>query len=356
MRRHDDSTGHEGLNGLPNQSPVAWDGQSGSAVVDLPARGPCFLLRPASRRGRILFRKAHPLSKRLRSRDAGRQPQPWGGRSRRSSLVLWLLSMLATLTSSLPAPPAAPAIDSAISTDEEAVPEPEEISKFELTDPKNKEYDAGRAPRSGEHRPVCTASRVRCGSSDSRFLGCDASRPGESRRQRDPFAGAGGRRPRDGQGTTGDAHGGRQTALDRVTWEIANHLLEHKTLVVWLLDASGTSKNRRGDHYQPPAPHLQRAGGSGTGGQGRHPHRSGPAQRRRHVRREDHVRDPRADRRNPIQTQDAVKNGPMDPSGVENVFGAVELVMHRWQKSRPASGAHSGNHRHRRNGGRLRAA
>ena len=51
--------------------------------------------------------------------------------------------MLATLTSSLPAPPPAPAIDSVISADEDAVPEAEEISNFELTEPKDKEYDAG---------------------------------------------------------------------------------------------------------------------------------------------------------------------------------------------------------------------
>src|SRR5262245_50349930 len=35
MRHHD--PGQQGPGALPNQSPLAWDGHSGSAVVDLPA-------------------------------------------------------------------------------------------------------------------------------------------------------------------------------------------------------------------------------------------------------------------------------------------------------------------------------
>ena len=47
------------------------------------------------------------------------------------------------------------------------------------------------------------------------------------------------------KGTTGEAMVQLETALDQVTWEIAKNLQEHKVLVVWLLDASGSLVTQR---------------------------------------------------------------------------------------------------------------
>jgi len=47
------------------------------------------------------------------------------------------------------------------------------------------------------------------------------------------------------KGTTGEALIQLESALDRVTWEIAQNLRDRKVLVVWLLDASGSLEKQR---------------------------------------------------------------------------------------------------------------
>ncbi|MCA9113683.1 MAG: VWA domain-containing protein [Planctomycetaceae bacterium] len=47
------------------------------------------------------------------------------------------------------------------------------------------------------------------------------------------------------KGTTGDGLVQLESALDRVTWEIARNLQERKVLVAWLIDASGSLKTQR---------------------------------------------------------------------------------------------------------------
>ena len=66
--------------------------------------------------------------------------------------------------------PPVPAIDSVISVDEDAVPAGEEISNFELTEPKDKEYDAGELARQRPASASCARpNRVRSRPADFDF-------------------------------------------------------------------------------------------------------------------------------------------------------------------------------------------
>ncbi len=345
MRHHEPSTGLEGPNGLPNQSPVAWDGHSGSAVVDLPAPGappakpvPAFPSDLATDENSLP--QSAPAAETPEDHKQGRRPSTasLGGTFTSIIFHLWLLSMLATLTSSLPAPPPAPAIDSVISADDDAMPEAEEISNFELTEPKDKEYDAGdlvEAASIGQLR--ATEPRPQSSSSVPDFQ--DEMRPGLGNPNLGEIISQGLEVDEriTVKGTTGNAMVPVEKALDQVTWEIANHLLEHKTLVVWLLDASGSLNEQRGIITN----RLRRIYGE----------LGALEQAGKVVARTDQallsgvvmygekttfVTPEPTDKFEAIQ--DAVKNGPTDPSGVENVFGAVEIVMHRWQKYRTSMG------------------
>lgn len=133
-------------------------------------------------------------------------------------------------------------------------------------------------------------------------------------------------------GTTGEAFVQIETALDRVTWEIARNLQEKKLLVVWLIDASGSLG----------------------------PQRDIVAQRFRRIYGELNALEaaeqiPKADlplisgvvafgAQTTFLTKEptdkfhdvlaALKAVPIDKSGVENVFTAVCQVMDRWEKYR----------------------
>jgi hypothetical protein len=137
-------------------------------------------------------------------------------------------------------------------------------------------------------------------------------------------------------GTTGEAFVQIETALDRVTWEIAKNLQEKRLLVVWLIDASGSLE----------------------------PQRDIIAQKFRRIYGELNALDaadqiPKADRpllsgvvafgtqttfvtKDPTDDFDVVLNAlkttPIDKSGVENVFSAVCQVLDRWQKYRADQG------------------
>ena len=141
-----------------------------------------------------------------------------------------------------------------------------------------------------------------------------------------------------------------ESALDRVTWEIANHLQERKVLVIWLLDASGSVKPQRATISN----RLRRIYSE-----------LGVLEEKGHITARTEqallsavvmygektlfVTQEPTDKFDVIQ--DAVKNAPTDPSGVENVFGAVEQAIHKWQKYRTQQRPqHSGRYRHRRDG------
>ncbi len=249
---------------------------------------------------------------------------------------LWLISMLATLTGSPPEPPEPVAIDSRVAQDPEPPLVPD-LSKIELTDPKEKDYEAGELyasasigqMRSSEPRPGPAAVRKEI----------DELRPGLGIPEAVDFISEG--REIDERitvkGTTGEAMVPMESALDRVTWEIANHLLEHKTLVVWLLDASGSLKDQRGviasrlRRIYNELGALEQAGKVVT--------RTDQALLSGVVmygEKTTFITPEPTDKFE--QIQNAIKNAPTDPSGVENVFGAVDLVMHRWQKFRTSQG------------------
>jgi hypothetical protein len=250
---------------------------------------------------------------------------------------VWLLSMLATLTGIPPQPPAAPAIDSTILPEDEATPEPEVLTKFELTDPRDKEYESGEAIaaasigqiKSAEPRPQQSLltddfNPLRPG------LAVPAMREivsqGLETNERIAV-----------KGTTGDAMLPIEAALDRVTWEIAAHLTDRKALVVWLLDASGSLTQQRGTisarlhRIYGELGALEEAGKIVA--KADQALLSGVVM---YGEKTLFVTPEPTDKFDVIQ--DAVKSAPTDPSGVENVFGAVEQVMHRWQKYRTGQG------------------
>lgn len=249
---------------------------------------------------------------------------------------LWLVVMLASLTIDYRVPPPAPVIDTNLLHEEEAAPDPELVPKFELANPNDKELpvsEAAEAMSVGQLKSVAPRlpSASLTGLQDGPALDvASISLPDlpEGREINERIA---------VKGTTGDAMVTIESALDRVTWEIANHLLDHKTLVVWLLDASGSLKEQRA----LISARLRRIYGE----------LGALEQAGRVVARADEallsgvvlygekttfVTPEPTD--NFEKIQDAVKNAPTDASGVENVFGAVDQVVHRWQKYRTSNG------------------
>lgn len=124
-----------------------------------------------------------------------------------------------------------------------------------------------------------------------------------------------------------------ESALDRITWEIASHLQERKVLVVWLLDASGSLKEQRNSI----AKRLKRVYGElGALTQ------SGELVPRTEKgllsgvvmfgeRINFLMQEPTDDVDKVIQ---AVLSGPTDSTGIENTFGAVEQVVKKWSSYR----------------------
>lgn len=133
-------------------------------------------------------------------------------------------------------------------------------------------------------------------------------------------------------GSTGEAFIQIETALDRVTWEIAANLKEKKLLVVWLIDGSASL----GPQRDIVAKRLRRIYGE-----------LGALEAAEQI--------PKMDRplmsgvvafgsqttfvtKEPTDKFDeilhALKVAPTDTTGVENVFTAVYQVLDRWQKYR----------------------
>ena len=137
-------------------------------------------------------------------------------------------------------------------------------------------------------------------------------------------------------GTTGEGLIQIESALDRVTWEIAQNLQERKVLVVWLIDASGSL----GPQRQVLQRRLKRIYGE-----------LNALEHTEQIPRLDQpilsgvvmygaktlfmTKEP-TDKFDDIQS--AIQNAPTDESGVENVFAAVNQVMDNWHKYRTDNG------------------
>lgn len=137
-------------------------------------------------------------------------------------------------------------------------------------------------------------------------------------------------------GTTGEGLIQLDSALDRVSWEIARNLQERKVLVVWMIDASGSVVPQR----QTLIKRLRRIYGElgALDAAGQLPRLEQPllsgvvlfGAQTTFITKEptDKVDD----------IINGVQNAPTDPSGVENVFSAVSLVMDNWHKYRTDNG------------------
>jgi hypothetical protein len=137
-------------------------------------------------------------------------------------------------------------------------------------------------------------------------------------------------------GTTGEGLIQMDSALDRVTWEIARNLQEKKVLVVWLIDASGSVVPQR----QALVKRLRRIYGElgALESAGQLPRLEQPllsgvvlfGAQTTFLTKE------------PTDKIDEIIGGiqsaPTDPSGLENVFSAVSQVVDRWHKYRTDNG------------------
>ncbi|MCA9073001.1 MAG: VWA domain-containing protein, partial [Planctomycetaceae bacterium] len=138
------------------------------------------------------------------------------------------------------------------------------------------------------------------------------------------------------RGTTGDSLVQIDSALDRVTWEIANHLQEQKVLVVWLLDASGSLTEQRAAivkrldriygelgalKNEELIPRLQQPLLSAVVAYGERTHFLTPEPTNKFE-----------------LIREAIEKVPVDPSGKENVFSAIGQSVDRWSEYRARFG------------------
>lgn len=121
--------------------------------------------------------------------------------------------------------------------------------------------------------------------------------------------------------------GGTAGSIDRITQEIASSLRERKTLVVWLFDESGSVDKRRNeiaDRFENIYKQLglledldNKALKTAVASFGQQTHIMTP--------------EPIDDVANIIK---AVREIPLDETGVENVFGAVNTIFKKWKDYR----------------------
>ena len=133
-------------------------------------------------------------------------------------------------------------------------------------------------------------------------------------------------------GTNGEAMIQLESALDRVTWEVAKNLQEKRVLLVWMLDGSGSIAKQK----QIISKRLRRVYGELDA-----------------LQKTDQI--PRHEipllsavvsfgaetkflTENPTEKfekiLDAIQNSPVDPSGRENIFTAVKQVLNVWGRFR----------------------
>lgn len=133
------------------------------------------------------------------------------------------------------------------------------------------------------------------------------------------------------KGSTGEQLVQIESALDRVSWEIAQNLQESKVLVVWLLDGSASLMKQR----EAIVKRLARIYGELSALETT---QAMPRQERGLLsgvvvfgEKTNFVTQPTEDFE---AIRKGIESAPTDPSGVENVFTAVSQVMKLWGKYR----------------------
>ena len=137
-------------------------------------------------------------------------------------------------------------------------------------------------------------------------------------------------------GTTGEALIQLETALDRVTWEIARNLQERKVLVVWMVDASGSIVPQRQQLIRRLKRIYGELGALEAAGQVprlEQPLLSGVVTFGAQTTFLTKEPTDKAD-----DIVNAIQNAPTDPSGLENVFTSVNKVLDEWHKYRVENG------------------
>ncbi|MEO1996013.1 MAG: vWA domain-containing protein [Planctomycetaceae bacterium] len=138
------------------------------------------------------------------------------------------------------------------------------------------------------------------------------------------------------KGSTGLAIMELESALDRVTWEIAVNLQERKVLVVWLLDASASLEKQReviGKRFQRIYGELDALEDIGQVPRLKKPLLTGVVSYGLQTRFL--TREPTD---NFEKIQEALAQVEPDESGVENVFTAITRVIRLWGKYRALNG------------------
>lgn len=140
----------------------------------------------------------------------------------------------------------------------------------------------------------------------------------------------------DTKAITGEGPVPLDTALDRVSWEIAANLKEQKVLVIWLLDASGSQATQR----RSIAKRFHQIYGDLQGGDRKEKGRRQDAPLLTGVvsfgeKTEFITPEPTADVQQIVKAVDTVNE---DKTGVENVFGAVNQTLDRWLEFRTRRG------------------
>jgi len=243
-------------------------------------------------------------------------------------LHVWLLMNLAQMTIEQDTHYYEPPIDSQIV---EKQPEEEEIEvvNYELADPNDREFEV---------REVVNAASVGMAQTDAPRVESQPRPVSElipDARQRSRYDIPEGVEVDERvvvKGTTGEAMVQLESALDRVTWEIAKNLQESRVLVVWMLDASGSLDKQK----QVIAGRLKRVYGEldalqQTDQIPRHkkPLLSGVVT---FGSRTNFVTPNPTEKFDEIY--DGIMNAATDESGVENVFTAVQQVSRQWSRFR----------------------
>lgn len=250
------------------------------------------------------------------------------------ALHLWLIATMSGMEFDLPSTSAEPALVAEMKTEPpEPPPKPEEQVEFHLADPNDRDVPL---------RQVVTATSTGLVHSDMPQLDSPPERvlnlvPTEMRRPAfDIPEGWEVNEKIVVRGTIGEGLLHINSAMDRVTREIADNLAERKLLVVWMLDASESLLKQR----QAIAKRLDRVYGELGAlekdgqvndlqgsllsavvcyGQGLHYVTKSPTSDFPTIR-------------------EAIAKAPTDPSGVENIFGAILAVMNRWHEYRTTQG------------------
>ena len=137
-------------------------------------------------------------------------------------------------------------------------------------------------------------------------------------------------------GTTGEGLIQLDAALDRITYEIAANMKEHKVLVVWLLDASGSLKEQRqqvSKRLRRIYTELDALAEAGEIPNADQPILTGVVAFGQETK---FITPAPTARLDDIVT--AFEKVPTDETGVENTFNAVKMVNQRWSDQRVSQG------------------